>query len=516
MILSTSSKTAQIDAYCDSELGISLRGLMERAGRAVADAVRARVPRGSRISILAGKGNNGADGYAAALILHGEYDVTVFDVFSLGQRTEDGIYFMESLEKAGGTVKGLDLDGGDAGWIRSSACVIDAIFGTGFRGEIPESICRLSEIVSGLVGAEKIAIDVPIGVNADDGSVDMSAVCAMTATVALGFVKPGLVSYPAKAYIGTLIYDDLGLPADELTERFEFSHFYIDDLIALSGLPPRPENSNKGSFGRLLSITGSEKYRGAAYLSLEASLRGGVGLVTHLGERAVGTALCARFPEVIYREMPSPGELTDDDLESIAALSLSHSATLIGSGSGHTEGLRRLVTGLLGCEGSPLVLDADALNVLSDDPQGALQLLKNAKRRLILTPHPLELSRLSGIPVSDIQLHRISVAECFARECGCILVLKGAATVVTDGSSLYVNSSGSSALAKAGSGDVLAGFLASLIASGADPLLGAVSAVYFHGRAADRLSASFSELGVTPSDLPREIAVAVASLLARD
>ncbi len=512
MILSTSSSTAKIDRYCDSTLGISVRLLMERAGTAVANVVRDRVLTGSSVVIFAGKGNNGGDGYAAAVSLYKEYDVTVFDIFSAGQRTEEGKYFMNLFESLGGRIIPFSMDDENIEIIKNARCVIDAIFGTGFRGEIPVEISKLSRLVSELVGTEKLAIDVPIGVNADDGSVDMASACAMTATIALGFVKPGLVSYPAKAYIGKLIYDNLSLPKDDIMARFDFSYYYIDDMIALSGLPPRPENSNKGSFGKLLSVVGSDRYQGAAFLSVEASLRGGAGLVSYLGERHLSDSLCHRFPEVVYKHIPPVDRLGEGEIELAVKMSLSHSATLIGSGSGHTDGLHRLVRALLATEGTPLILDADAVNVLSDDPVEGRELIRNSRRKIILTPHPLEFSRLSGIPVSTVQLNRISVSQQFALDYGCILILKGAATIVTDGVSTYINSSGSSALAKAGSGDVLAGFLASLVASGADPLLGSASAVYFHGRAADTLAREYSTLGVTPSDLPREIVKSIASM----
>ena len=186
---------------------------------------------------------------------------------------------------------------------------------------------------------------------------------------------------------------------------------------------------------------------------------------------------------------------------------------LIGSGSSKSEGLRLVIEHLLATEGSPVVMDADAINVLADDPQRGRELIRAAKCKVVLTPHPLEFSRISGIPTDEIQENRLSFAKRFASDHNCILVLKGAATIVTDGRQTYINSSGSSALAKAGSGDVLAGMLASVIASGVDPISAAALSVYFHGLAADNLALRLSPLGVTPSDLPREIALQIAKAI---
>ena len=184
---------------------------------------------------------------------------------------------------------------------------------------------------------------------------------------------------------------------------------------------------------------------------------------------------------------------------------------MVGCGSGQSEGLWELVHALLCAEGGPLVLDADAINSLSLHREEGLKALKEAKRAVILTPHPMEFSRLSGLSISTVQKNRIVSARSFAKEHGCILVLKGAGTLVTDGKELFINHTGSSALAKAGSGDVLAGFLASLVASGAEPIQAAALAPYFHGRAADTLAKEFSSFGVTPSDLPKQISRELAT-----
>ena len=509
MKLAKSSLIAEIDRYASDELGIPTSQLIERSGKAVARVVRDMTVRGGLVIIFAGKGNNGADGYAAACELLPDYPVIVFDVFGEGQKSDDGKFFLEKYVSLGGDLRILELDKSTEELIKSSATVVDAIFGTGFFGEIPELVRRLSIIVSETVGVNKIAVDVPVGVNADDGSVDICTAKA-SATVELSFIKPGIVSYPARSFVGRIIHDDIGLPYDDIIKKFPFRYNYIDASLASRLLPKREENSSKGSFGKLLAITGSERYRGAAALSLEAALRGGAGYVTYLGIKALCDSLSARFPEAIYKEMNIGENISDSDVQAIVSLSQTSNVTLIGSGSGNTPATAALTLSLLSSEGGTLVLDADAINSLSSFGNDGVLAIKNSKRRVVLTPHPLEFARLAGMDVATVQRNRISSAVKFAAENKCILVLKGAGTIVTDGSEVYINSSGSSALAKAGSGDVLAGLLASLCASVKDALLASVLAVYFHGAAADTASDKLSSYGVTPSDLPVTVAKVIS------
>lgn len=510
MKLVTSPQISEIDTYAKNNLSLPMEELIARAGRAVANAVRARVESGGRVVILAGRGNNGADGYAAALELIKEYDVVVYDVLKAGQKSEAGRSFLEAFCAAGGKLLPLTEEEEARMDLGAADCIVDAIFGTGLRGEIPENLRRLAKAVKAAVSAQKIAVDVPLGVNADDGSVTADAIY-VGATVELSFVKVGILSYPARSFVGDIVLDDLGLPIAEIEQVFSFPNRLIEQTWVRDHLPKREENSHKGTFGSLMMITGSETYRGAAALSMESALRGGVGLLRYYGTPALCKELAARFPEVIYEKTAAAEVLSSEEIALLCEASKTHAATLVGCGSGQSAGLEALVRALMDTEGGPLVLDADAINALALHREEGVAAIKTAKRTVILTPHPMEFSRLSGLSISQIQNHRIESARAFAKECGCILVLKGAGTLVTDGEVLYINHTGSSALAKAGSGDVLAGFLASLVASGAKPIHAAALAPYFHGRAADTLAKEFSSFGVIPSDLPLQIARELAT-----
>lgn len=511
MKLAISSMIAKIDEYAKDVLGIPTKTLMEKSGEVVASVVKKDVKRGSSILILAGKGNNGGDGYAAALKLMEDYDVTVCDVFSAGQKTKCGKYFLGEYLSLGGRVICYESADEMREEIRKSDCIIDAIFGTGFHGEMPEQLRPLAIMIREIVGAYKLAVDVPLGINADDGSVSEFAISVDT-TVELSYIKPGIISYPARSYVGKIVYDDLGLPRTDIAKEFYLKYNLIDKKFVSLSLPRREENSNKGTFGKLLMITGSSQFRGAAHLGLEAALRGGVGSVTFLGCESLCRELAASYPEAIYKAFVEFDDLTDGKIEEVIKLSEGFSAILVGSGSGSTDGLLRLVSRLLESEGAPLILDADAINVLSFAGEKGRALIKEAKRTVIITPHPLEFARLTDSAVATVQLHRLEASERFARENSCIVVLKGAGTIITDGKDVYINGRGSSALAKAGSGDVLAGLVGAFVAQGKiSEIKAAALAVYYHSLAGDKLAEEFSSYGVTPSDLPREIARQIAS-----
>lgn len=289
----------------------------------------------------------------------------------------------------------------------------------------------------------------------------------------------------------------------------------LDAAFVSSLLPDRPEDGNKGTFGRALLFCGSEKYRGAACLAAEGALSGGAGLVEIVSCESVVSLVLSRAPSVVgtaYHPTSSGAYLP-------LGLTGKATAILVGCGSGCSDRLRLSLCELLKTPGCPVVLDADALNALALSRAGSLEVLKDAARSVILTPHPLEFSRLSGLSVAEITADRTGVASLFAREYGVTLVLKGKGTVVAapDGE-VAVNTTGGSGLSKGGSGDVLAGLLVSFLAGGTTPRDAAMLAVYLHGAAGDALSAEYSPFGVRPDDLPRRIAretARVASLLNR-
>ena len=511
MKLALSSKISKIDAFCAEKLGISTESLMKKSGEAVAKVIRRKLAPGKSVAILSGKGNNGGDGYAAACELITDFSVTVFDIFGEGQKNEAGIHFYNEFLRLGGKIENYNASAETLSKIKNSDAIVDAIFGTGFAGEVPEELRSLAISIRESVSAYKLAIDVPLGIGADNGSAGDFAI-SVDSTVELSIIKPGIISYPARAYVGEVIYDSLDIPLDVIYKNFDFKYEMLNEESLREILPKREMNTNKSSFGKLLVITGSKKFKGAAHLSLEAALRGGVGYVNYVGNSELVSELSSKYPEAIYKTVSEFDSLSDSEIKEILELSKKCSATLIGSGSDNTKGLLALVLALLREEGSPIVLDADAINALSELKEEGRAAIKAARRAVIITPHPLEFARLAGYDVAEVQANRMSVAEKFAQEYGALVVLKGAGTIIADSSSLSINVTGSSALAKAGSGDVLAGLLSALVAQNIEIHRAASLAVALHALAGDKLAKEFSSYGVTPSDLPREIARVMASV----
>lgn len=259
-----------------------------------------------------------------------------------------------------------------------------------------------------------------------------------------------------------------------------------------SVLPRRSANSHKGTFGNTMLICGSENMRGAAALATLGALRTGAGLVTLASCSAVIDSLSSSIYEPLWFNTEKGDVIcASDKMDAIG----------IGCGLGLTKSTYKTVKYLIEREGAPLVIDADAINVL----EGNAKLLKKAKREIVLTPHPREFSRLCGAGVKEISEHREELALAFAREYGVTLLLKGKGTVITDGSEVFVNPTGSSALAKGGTGDVLCGVICALIGQKASPLNAAVIGAYIHGLAGERLAKKSSEYGVLASELPLEI-----------
>ena len=480
-----------IDSFAENQLGIPVVTLMKRSGEAVAAAVKDILTSGGHIIVLCGCGNNGGDGYAAALELIKEYDVTVYDVFEKGQKSDAGRYFRAELIKANGKLKfGVPTE---RELTADADLVVDAIFGTGFSGSVPEELIALSEYINSQNRIKVVAVDIPLGVSADDGAVEQFALRS-DVTVALSFPKVAMFSYPAKEYVGRVIVDSLGLDLSTIEDNFAFDDSYVDFSLAKELMPKRLDNSNKGSFGKALLMVGSQEYMGAAALALEAALRGGAGYVSYLGNEHMCSFLLNKFPEALYNRVSC------FEIDKILSICEKQNSILIGCGSGCSQELYNVIKSVVDIEGCPIVIDADGINSLAR--YGSLDLLMNSKRKIVLTPHPLEFSRLSGLPVDYIQNNRYRAAKEFAKKYGCVLLLKGAATLVTDGEKTYINGSGSSAVAKAGSGDVLAGLLVSLLASGESPLRCAALAAFIHGKVGERLSEELSSYGVTPSDIP--------------
>jgi NAD(P)H-hydrate epimerase len=360
--------------------------------------------------------------------------------------------------------------------------LVDGIFGTGFHGELPQDIQR---VLATPTKAYKLAVDIPSGVNCNTGEVSLGTLSA-DSTITFAYPKLGMFLPPADTYCGSVTVADIGI-----TE----THYQtvIDNYVTLLtkdvvSLPKRSDFGNKGTFGRVLHVTGSSNMLGACIMASRASLRCGVGLVT------VSTPKY----ELLPLTMPEPIYIGRDHTSLDTAIAKA-SAVLIGCGLGTGEDSIETFTHVLNRAECPLIIDADGINILAN----CIDIIDG--KRVVLTPHPLEMSRLAKVSVSEVQSNRMKVSTDFAKAHQCVVVLKGANTIVTDGTHTYVDNTANSGLSKGGSGDVLAGMVASFVAQGMPLLEACKLSVYLHTRCGVACATRLTKYSTLPTDMVEEL-----------
>lgn len=488
----------EADRLATEKYGISELTLMKNAAKSCADHIKKIVTESSKIAIFCGKGNNGGDGYAICSILVKDgYDVCAVNVFDCEPTTSTARnVFKDAIEN------GVAILPSDEFLTVASSCdvLIDAIFGVGFYGKI-STRSRVGEIISlcNKRKALRIAIDVPSGINSDDGRVEGEAFIAEH-TLTMAYCKTGMLSYPAYAFCGKIEKMDIGYP-DQLCESVEKSALVADDEYVKEKITRREKNTHKGTYGRLLMYCASENMTGAVILAANGALRTGVGLLNIARDEKTIRILQNHLVEPIFSVL-----CEKDEKEELLALANKASAVLAGCGMGSVQKDKEALFHLIKNVNCPIIIDADGINAVCENKM----ILREAKRTPIITPHPLEFARLLGMSAVDVQNDRINLARSFAKEYGTLVVLKGANTVIASPCGrLAINTSGNPGLSKGGSGDVLSGILASFVAQGFDCFDSATLAVFLHGKAGDILREEISECGFLPSDLP----MAVAKLL---
>jgi hydroxyethylthiazole kinase-like uncharacterized protein yjeF len=494
-----------------AKAGITTDILMENAGRAVAEEVR-RILGGAdqkHIILLIGPGNNGGDGLVAARHLH-DWGANIA-LFLLGQRAEDEPNLRLVRERGIACYQNPDRL---VGLLSSAEAVIDALFGTGksrpLGGIFKQSLELVAEAKKMHSELKIIALDLPSGLDADSGTCDPSCLYA-DHTITLGFPKPGLYNSPGAGRAGVITVVDIGIPehlAKEITIEL------ITDDWARSVLPQRPLEANKGSFGRVLVVAGSINYIGAAYLACSGAIRVGAGLVTLATASSLQPILAAKLTEVTYLPMPesSTGVISAEAAGLVLSELKNYNVLLLGCGLGQSEQAISFTRSMLLQARNALpsmVLDADALNILAKTPDWWRKLTDDA----ILTPHPGEMARLTGISVPEIQANRAGVAKKMASEWKKTVILKGAYTVVAapDGR-CRISPVANSGLASAGTGDVLAGAIAGLLAQGLSLFDAASLGVWLHAQAGEVVKAKLGDTGMIASDLLPVLPIAIKEL----
>ncbi|MCI9168347.1 MAG: NAD(P)H-hydrate dehydratase [Dorea sp.] len=492
------------DQYTIKTLGVPSLELMERAAAACVAQMKERRMDLDRVCVVCGSGNNGGDGFAIARMLHGGgYSVQAVMAGSREHCTAECREQIRLFEEAGGIV-GNEFKAGEY------SVIVDALFGVGLSRNVEGRYAELIEAMNES-RAVKFAVDIPSGISADTGNVLGTAFSA-DITVTFQEKKFGMGVYPGKAYAGEVAAADIGISGYTLKEDPETAcELSGADYRAL--LPVREPDSNKGTYGKVLVIAGSAGMCGAAYFNAKSAYLAGAGLVRIYTAEENRSILQTLLPEAVITAYKGY-----DEEELIGLLSWA-GVVCIGSGMGTGETAEKIVEAVLKHNLRPCVADADGLNFMAAHPE---YLASRIHDRYILTPHMKEMSRLAGIPVEEIKKDRLkalrSVMEGMgstggAGAPGMTCILKDSSTVTYNaGNRPCLNSSGNSAMAKAGSGDVLAGIAAGLLAQKGDCFESAVLAAYLHGRAGDLAREEKGAYSVMAEDIMKQISSAMKQL----
>lgn len=506
----TPDQMRQIDHTAIDGYGIPGVVLMENAGAAVAKEIfKLPAHKRNRVSLIAGKGNNGGDVMVIARHLHNNAVNTV--VYLMGKQHEikgDSRINLNILNKMGMEIKEINCDDDlcrlekDLEW---SQIVVDGILGTGFKGEITGIARKVIDAINNS-GRFVVSVDIPSGVNGETGRICGACVQAHI-TVTLGYPKTGLLQHPGASRAGRLIVSDISIPRSIACGMDIKASVLTRDYVKRI-LPYRASDAHKGSCGRALIIGGSEGMTGAAALASSGCLKAGAGLIKAAVPAGLNAILENKLTEVMTVPIgdSSGVRFGNDAMEALVCLLKEATAAAIGPGMGVDEAIAGVVEYVIQNALIPLVIDADALNCLALNPD----VLRKAVSPLVLTPHPGEMARLMKCGIKEVQQNRIEAAREFSCKWRVVTVLKGANSVIADPiGNIYINTTGNRGMASGGMGDVLTGVIVSLMCQGADPVGASCAGAYIHGFAGDLLAREKGYIGMTASELAGYLPTAI-------
>lgn len=502
MKILTAADMRQVEAAAVAD-GLDYLRLMENAGSAAARIIRSRYElRGRTAVVLCGRGNNGGDGFVIARKLFEQGAEVTVALLCGAPASPDAREMFSRIEGTAVSICNLETEPYVvAAAVRDAVLIVDAVYGIGFHGRLPDHLRTLFRLVNSLP-APIAAVDVPSGFHCDTGEADedtLRAACTITFTT----MKPGLLQPAAADYCGAVEIAQIGIDP-QIVDRVSAPLTIIDRDMVSACFPPREADSHKGTYGHVLAVCGSVGMAGAALLAAKAALRCGAGLVTAALPRtiypivggALAEALCLPLPETAAGTLalrargPLRQALTGAD------------ALLLGCGLGRGEETGAVVADLLAQADCPIVLDADGINHAA----GHIDIQKTVHAPLVMTPHPGEMARLLGLSIPEVQADRAGLARRYAEEQSVVLVLKGHHTLIAaPGEPLLLNLGGNPGMATGGSGDVLAGMIAAFLAQGMAPYQAAMCGVYLHAAAGDAAAARLSQHAMLPSDMIGEL-----------
>ena len=510
----TAEEMKALDKATIEEYRIPGLVLMENAGRRVVEVIVKELGevRDKVVTIFIGKGNNGGDGLVVARhLVNMGAEVKVLALVNPDEISGDAKVNLEIWRKVDQKI--YSLQHGDGINIvklvlMNTDLIVDAIFGTGFKGRVAEKVGSIIEVLNGS-GKPIVAVDIPSGLEADTGRVKGPCILAAH-TVTFGLPKLGLILEPGADYAGQLHIADISIPA-VLIEKAAPQRYLITHELVKEWLPLRPSAAHKGDFGRVLVVAGSKGMTGAACLAGEGALRAGAGLVTVAVPETLHDILEVKLTEVMTSPLPDTGNgyLSKGARQKIFSLLEGMNVLAVGPGISNIPEVAAMVRELLPSIRVPCVLDADAVNALA----GAGDILRKVQAPVVITPHPGELSRLTGMTVREIQEDRIAAAVNAANMWNVVVLLKGARTVVAaPGGAIYINPTGNPGMATGGSGDVLTGTVAALIGQGLEPARAAAAGAFIHGLAGDIAAKEKGMMGLVAGDVLSALPAALREL----
>ncbi|WP_418791570.1 NAD(P)H-hydrate dehydratase [Phosphitispora sp. TUW77] len=515
MYLLTAEEMQNLDRTAINELGIPGVVLMENAGLQVVKEIKEMIgePRGKTITVFAGKGNNGGDGFVVARhLLNAGAEVKVLMFADINDITGDAKVNLNILQSMGHNPYSI-VNPNSLNIVKLSMVytdlVVDAIFGTGFRGAVSEHVGKIIEIINSS-GNPVIAVDIPSGLEANTGQTHGTCIKA-SRTVTFAQAKIGLVIQEGPLYAGELIVADISIPPNLLKSQY-IKRFMTTPETVRNLMPYRALDGHKGSYGKILVVGGSQGLSGAAAMASMAALRAGAGLVTLAVPDGIHSLMEVKLTEVMTKPLPETEEMTISLKATGAVLEMmeAYDVLALGPGISTNESTVEFVREILPQLGKPAVIDADGLNALVDSPD----ILKTCQAVPVLTPHPGEMARLLGIKINEVQNNRVEVALEAAVRWNAVIVLKGFRTVIAgpDGT-VYINPTGNPGMASGGIGDILTGVIAGLIGQGLTSIEAAVAGVYFHGLAGDIAALEKGMISLVAGDvmdcLPKSIKVTI-------
>jgi ADP-dependent NAD(P)H-hydrate dehydratase / NAD(P)H-hydrate epimerase len=514
MYLVTARQMRAFDSVAIQDFGIPGVVLMENAGRATFQILKSHMDDdvdGLRVAVVAGPGNNGGDGYVIAryLINHG----AEVDIYLLAPRESikgDALINLKILAKMTDRIYEATDEECLADAIEAWAevdVIVDAILGTGLTSEVRSPYREVIEEINNLP-AFKLAVDLPSGLDADTGKVLGAAVRA-DVTATYGFMKLGMALHPGLDYCGDVEVVDICIPQPAIDENRPRAELYQDPTCLEYVLLRSDPEAHKGMFGHLLIVGGSVGKTGAPAMAAMSASRVGAGLVTVGVPASLNAILEMKLTEEMTEPLPEnlPGYLGEAAAERILELAAGKRCMVLGPGLSTAQGVSDLVKTLVQGFSGWMVIDADGLNAIADDPD----VLKGAACQLVLTPHPGEMGRLMGCSATEVQEDRVGMARTLATDNGVWVVLKGARTITAspDGR-IFVNTTGNPWMASGGQGDVLSGILGGLLAQGIPGEEALPFGVYIHGLAADNVAERTGPAAVLATDVIKELPAALS------